>query len=571
MRIKKLISLLLAVLLLCGGIVGLFGCADDGGAGETEATSDGTENTDAPAPETEAPIDPLKLIENGASEYVVVYPNDASTVILSAAEFLVSQIESRTGVRLKSKTDNLRGKDAHDPNEKAILLGRTNYEESQEVLDTLERFEYKIAQVGNKLVVTALEDPYILTAVKYYAANLLDPNLSGETGSKTLLSAEYHFVPDQSNLNSLSINGQNVTEFSIVYPKGNAEYEKIANTLNKIVEERTGVLLPLYADADRETANEILIGKTSRALSQSLYSEKKYIMEYSLEVSGKKMQILGGGYFSTEQCVYEFRFSMLNNGVLDLTDGSHKKTNLLTSSPALSDGADIRLMTANILHQAWDKNGRNEVPYRAEMMAGLLRCYKPDAVGLQEASGEWQTELSKRLTELKEEYGLDYTWHHKKVGGKTNFSGILFRADLYECVSEKTHVFSYWSNSYHMRIITMCKLQSKTDSSKQFIMMNTHWDTDDSKKVKCAAQSTTFLNNLKSQNCPIFFSGDFNSTNGVSWLTDFINNTGVQKTGGGVDYIFYYGTGVTNTDHIVLRNYDAMSDHEPRFSDFDVW
>jgi len=483
---KRAISCYLAFLLLLAGTVCLFGCAKESGLGETETTQmpEGSETeTDV---QTEPGIAPLKLVENGKSDYVLVYPNGASNVVLSAVDFLRSSIEAATGIHLTDKSDNLRGKPAHDPNEKAILLGNTNYDESKEVFDTLGRFEYKIEQVGNKMVIAATDDSSLLTAVNYYVAHLLKPNLSGEEGCKTLVLEEYHFVPDQTMPNLLSINGTDVTEFSIVYPKGDSRYETISKRLQSVISDTMGVKIPIYADSDQETEHEILIGKTSRNLSQRLYSNiEKYIMVYSLEVSGSKMQLLSGGYASASRAVDDMRFSVFGNGVVAFTDGSYEKTKIVPDALKLEDGADVRIMSANILLDSFRTPEYKEMnsEWRAEILAGLLLTYKPDAVGLQEAGDGWLPALEKLLTVLKDEYGIEYAWHHQYIGGGKNYTNILFRSDLYECVKEDHHVFSYSTSEFEpLRNITMCKLQSKTDSAKQFVLMNTHWDTYEDKK-----------------------------------------------------------------------------------------
>ena len=252
MGIKKLISIVLALLLLLGGAFALFSCEKEEpneSESEAEGASEGSETVETK--------EPLKIVENGKSEYVVVYPNDASATILAAVDEFIAEVEQKTGVTLKSKSDNLRGKPAHDPDEKAILIGKTNYDESQTVLDTLGRFEYKIVQEGNKVVIVSLSDLYVQTAVKYFVSHLLKDNVSGEMGAKTLLLEEYHFVPEGPHKNVVTINGVDITEFSIVYPSNDVEYRKIGESLQDAVLSAMGVELPIYADSKGMSEYEI--------------------------------------------------------------------------------------------------------------------------------------------------------------------------------------------------------------------------------------------------------------------------------------------------------------------------
>ena len=589
MRTRKMISVALSLLMLLGGMLTLFSCGENKADDQpNESQSETAVNSDSNG--NDAAKEPLKLVENGKSEYVVVYPNDASATILAAVDEFIAEVEQKTGVTLKSKSDNLRGKPSHDPNEKAILVGKTNYDESQTVLDTLGRFEYKIVQEGNKVVIVSLSDLYVQTAVKYYVSHLLDDNVSGDEGAKTLLLEEYHFVPEGPYENVVTINGVDITEFSIVYPSNDVEYRKIGETLRDAVLSSMGVELPIYADSKGMSEYEILLGKTSRPLSQSLYENtKKYIATYSLEVSGTKIQILSGGYASAVRCISKMRFNVFNSGKVEYTDGSYLKTDLFENYSEMTDDADIRIMTANVLNQAWTNPGDcYDVQYRAELLAGVLAAAKPDAIGIQEAAGKWQTELEKWFEVLKDEYGVEYTWHHKSYEGKEKYTSIVYRSDKYTCVDEDVQIFSHSvaAGSSTMRIITKCRLRSNTDPTKEFIFLNTHWDganmdpeyirDDNTKTTVTSHESIEYVNEQKSEGCPIFFTGDFNAVRGDARLEDFITATGVQSIdegSGWIDFTFFYGDGVTAKGNVTLQksHHYNMTDHPIRYTDFDLW
>ncbi len=590
MTIKKLISFTLALLLLLGGAIALIGCgkhdagAQDSQGTETAAPSTNSTDTDAQTEEAKAR---LKIIENGKSEYVVVYPNEAGTTILNAVDLLIEKIKEKTGVTLKSKSDNLRGATAHDPNEKAILIGKTNYEESEEVLASLGRFEYKIAQVRNKMVVVALSETYVQTAVNYYITHLMERNISGEDGSKTLTLEEFHYIPEDVGPNEFKVNGTEISEFSIVYPKSDPTYKSLALSLQSAIVTSTSVEVPVYADDEAEQEHEILFGKTNRAFSQELYGRAtKYVATYSVEVSGGKMQILSGGYSSAKHCIAQLRFSALNNGKIEYTNGTYLKTNMFEDKTALMEGADLRIMTANILNPSWVAPGdRDDVLYCAEILAGILANTQPDAIGLQEAAGEWKTALERWFPILAEEYGVEYTWHHKRgPAGQDFHTSIIYRSDLYDCAEEDVLIFSHadsnGASSSTMRIVTKCHLQSKTDPTKEFIMLNTHWDGENNDPVfeettVSSHESAVFVNELKNEGCPIFFTGDFNSVITSQRLQDFIEATDVQtidQGAGWIDFTFYWSDGVTAKGNTTLNKADHynISDHPFRYTDFDV-
>ena len=578
MMTQKIISVVLALLLLFGGVFALFSCEKEE-PDEFESETESNVERDTESTQTNNGKEPLKIVENGKSEYVVVYPTDASQNLLSVVDLLIARIEAQTGVRLKSKSDHLRGKDEHDPNEKAILIGRTNYDESQAVLDSLGRFEYKIAQVGNKMVVMALDENLLKTAIDHYISRLLKPNVEGEEGSKTLLLEEYHYIPEKASTNTVIINGVDIESFSIVYKNGDSAYRELAEKLQSSILTFIGVELPVYSDSKAETENEILVGKTSRAFSQSLYGNlERYVMTYSLEVSGSKMQILSGGYFSAYQCIADMCFYVLNNGVVEYVDGTYMKTQVLSSPSELTSGADIRIMNSNLLNSDWAED-KLDVIYRAEMFAGALLDYRPDAVGLQEMDRGWEVELEKWIDVLRNEYGLEYSLHHaKNPNGGTNFITVLYRSDVYNCVEEDTHMYPHWDKNYSQGIsITMCKLRSKVDSSKEFILMNTHWDVDlwdGAQKDICSTEAAAFLNSKKSEGCPIFMTGDWNANRGRECLENFITATGTQTADEGkycIEFTFYCGDSVRALKNECVTRYSQMSDHPFRYTDFNIW
>ena len=64
--------------------------------------------------------------------------------------------------------------------------------------------------------------------------------------------------------------------------------------------------------------------------------------------------------------------------------------------PELAEGADLRIMSYNILHPDWS---RVPVKGRDEIVAGILQYYMPDVVALQEAGAKWHKALTPLLVE----------------------------------------------------------------------------------------------------------------------------------------------------------------------------
>ena len=518
-----------------------------------------------------------KIIENGRPQYVVVCPKKAPPNVINALDMLVEAIQAKTGVRINRKSDGLPAGASHNPNEKAILIGKTNYEESQEVLSTLKPFEYKIAEIGSKVVVASLDDTYLQTAINYYINNLLDKNLIEEEGGKTLFLEEYHFVPEKLAPSLITVNRTSITEFAIVYPHSDPEYRRIGEDLQKVILANMGAELPVYSDSEAERTNEILLGRTNRAFSQSVYSStKKYIMTHSLEVSGSKLQIHSGGYLSALRCVVDM-MSLFSptNGKTELVDGSYRRTEILAAPTALSSEADIRVMTSNLLHAEW-ADDRIDVVYRAEIFAGILRDYLPDSVGLQEMTDRWQNELVKWFGVLREEYGVEYSLCnnlHIYKNRRANCTALLYRSDKYDCVDNETRICTHWTPNMGISL-TMFHLQSKEDSSKEYIHINTHWDADSwtgARKDAISNESSTLFNKWKRAGCPIFMTGDWNAIRGQACMENFITATEAKTADDDtycIEFTFYYGENIAVRGREILVKFSQLSDHYFRYTDF---
>lgn len=141
------------------------------------------------------------------------------------------------------------------------------------------------------------------------------------TTAQTTAPEEVEVDPRDETYESITIADVPLSEYTIVYAPdafenakkqyrnsftyGETHFAKlIAEELAIILENMTGVKLNVVADTEAETANEILIGKTSRSQSDgSLMRNKHYV--YKLSVSGTKLCIEGGSsaanYYAMEQ------------------------------------------------------------------------------------------------------------------------------------------------------------------------------------------------------------------------------------------------------------------------------
>ena len=592
---KKILLYLLSLLLLVSTL--LTGCTD-------------------PADEPEADTR-IKLVENGQSAYTLVYPKNASPTVKSAMQRMVDSISDATGVTLEVKTDEIKRGEVYDSNTLEILFGRTGYEETKEVLDGLQDVQFAIRQVGNKLVFTSPRDANLDAMVTYFCEELIEANLETQAdGSKILYFTEYTSegesleTDDEGKvIKNVTVGTAKLSDYVIVYDSDVAGTVAVASDLRSSIETQYGFRLPLYSDTHYAATDgpELLVGKTNRTLSTELYASKSpKLMTFEVVLRGNKLQMLAGGAFSLRQCSTQL---MAYIESLD-KDGEYLFTDLAPNTAALAQGADLRVMTSNVLAARWGERIKDSDPLqalcpvtveRAEIFAAMLVDYQPDVIGLQEACDVWQDSLPYFLDILKKDYGLEYTWLYNQYNGQMSMTSILYRSDKLEVVESDFQPLSYWAstgNNYYIRTFAWARFRERS-TVKEFIMINTHWELSEriEKVQMCINEEVALINSLKAKyNLPIVCTGDFNSKQDTDDYYRFMSEAGVAEmrivardnnglinkaggcgmvgtlrnanSGNYIDHI--YGTSECNAlryETLITNYIYCMTDHSPQIAD----
>lgn len=322
-------------------------------------------------------------------------------------------------------------------------------------------------------------------------------------------------------------------KYVIVYGEENPDYYDLAYRLNDHIYEKYGVLLMTACDTRSAPAQyEILIGDTNRCDAQGR------VMEYAVTVEDGQFRIHTGGSFSAEKAVDFLCEQVFTGQELILEPGQYYQTSLLTTAQPVTEGVTARIMTANLLADAFADGSYNKAHYRAEIFAGMLLSYTPDVVGLQEVDESWGQALDLYLEKLQKTHGIRYARLLATWEDKTNYTCLLYRADKFQPENSGISVFSWWENEtfrhdYHMRNISWAEFSSLEDPAKSFIVANTHWSyrtehadgntyltgADGSVQVnelrlQCKDETNDFLSQLQQQypQTPIFLTGDFNTS-----------------------------------------------------------
>ncbi len=170
---KRLVPILVALALVL--LVVLVACDNQNTPTDTSDTSSSTDTTD-----TSAVIDANKISiisADGSTEYQLVRAEEAEGEIVTAISEFYRTLGAKYGIPslgFKYTTDWL--KPGETPPDKEILVGKTNREETQQVLEGLQEFDYAIVMVGTKLVICGGSDEATLQAISYFIENIMTDN-----------------------------------------------------------------------------------------------------------------------------------------------------------------------------------------------------------------------------------------------------------------------------------------------------------------------------------------------------------------------------------------------------------
>lgn len=260
----------------------------------------------------------------------------------------------------------------------------------------------------------------------------------------------------------------------------------------------------------------------------------------------------------------------------------------------LTDGADIRIMSANILvrYKGW---GGTPVKSRALMFAEVLNKYKPDVAAIQEACSDWHKCIEKTV-------GDTYEFVQPRFDlFRTSLTTMLYNKNTLNLVDSGRVKYSQGDGPQH-RAITWAVFETKEDG-KRFAAMSTHFDLlrlkDTEKEYDIifsqAEELFAFIDELSEKyDCPVFSAGDYNAceTQGdigeaagvliyekvaeklsdVKYMTENrIYGSEIGEKDPCWDHIFLSGNAEIKAFRILSDSYlSPLSDHYPIYADISL-
>ena len=236
----------------------------------------------------DAETDTNKFLEINLSEYTIVYSKDSSTSSKKQATALQSQIKDALSLELPVMADKETAEQ-----EKEILVGMTNRQNSTDTYKKITGRSYVVATDGQKIIITAYNSDLLSLAINYFS----DTYLKATEGTTLLISPSSCYISDPEPATEIVKNGAAV--YSVVRAE-DASYNitECAKGLYSTISQLTGTTVTITTDflkkdelPDSESF-EILVGDTNRPETQEVKTSLK-ANEYAIRKIGNKIVIVG--------------------------------------------------------------------------------------------------------------------------------------------------------------------------------------------------------------------------------------------------------------------------------------
>ncbi len=280
---KKIILALLTICL----IFSMVSCMTDGNGGQTDTGG--------------APTDPTNaqdvVLFGGADDYRIVYSSSATNAVKDLIVQMSESVKAVTGEAPRYVADNARN---DEEVAREILIASTNRSASNENAEKITGIGYRIAFIGEKLVITASNDTVLRQAMDALLAAWTATDGRVVLSSATVLDADM-----TESMMPLYENGS--FRYKIVLQAGAAKaVQDSASSLSGRLSSLTGKKIDVTYDsmsAESEGVYEICIGRTNRQISQGLYGELGNSFEYKIKTEGTRIAVGANSTDAMKQAV----------------------------------------------------------------------------------------------------------------------------------------------------------------------------------------------------------------------------------------------------------------------------
>ena len=512
---RRVLMLVLTAALLFTSLMACNQPNEDEASATTTASSSENTTTQQPVIEPGEPVrtegEPMVL----TSEFVIVCSENQSDAMLVLANNMKAKIKAKTGISLSMGYKS-------SPKEKEIILG---YLEDRPACApayaVIGGDDYHIYTAENTLVLGAWTNDTLSQAVDLFIEQALV-----KEGDQWLI------YPYRVNFGDSAAVGIDLSQYRIVYAADAGNY--LQNTVVPYLQENLkagfGVDVPAVSDAEAPIAYEIVVGDTNRSTDtiRGYLNDGTTLTSYghAIITEGTRIYLLSHSDFALyyaattlcEQATPEIGPANFCPGSEPWFSPSPKTDDKIE----LAEGADIRIMSYNILNPNW---GGNAIELgRDKNVANILLYYMPDVVGVQETFAGWHRALQKYLVDT----GM-YAFACQRTNAKGyNMTTLMYNTQTVKLIDEYVVDLDKYSD---IRVFSVAVFEKLSDG-KRFIVTNTHpaptgqaenYQRNFADLMRIAADELA-----KYKDLPGIMTGDFNTKEQSAMYTNFMNAAGVK-------------------------------------------
>lgn len=613
---KKILSLLLAVLALAGTVSS---CTPKTGPG---TAGSGTDTTVTTAPESgtdgtgtgEIPPDPpsVTVVNEGETDYAIVFARslNSSDAVTTALSRLSNAFRANMAVDPKKYSDAVY---TGDPDAHLILIGDTALADCSKLSRSLRTGKYYIGMRGEQILIFANTPDAVAQAITYFTNKVVVEQGKQETCTLTL-PTDFEFRKKGTYaMDTILCSDTNLYDFRIVIPANATTIESnFANELRYRLAQKYGYTLTVVSDSEKPAENEILVGNTNRGGSSV------GVGAYRISAENGTLRFAFDGLLASDAALYGFFDRILPAGkdgsVYTLPEGlsvTGSREEAADDPGVLTKTGDLRVMFYNIAGHSENSNPHG---LRQALQIGIFRDYAPDVLCFQEFHRASRT--NGFVDQLAE---LGYREVPVKVDpvtnpGGNNYTPIFYLASRFT-VEDSGYLLYSGLNDSHSKGLTWALLRDIA-TGKRAVVLSTHfwWESkdaaDNAARVGDAEQMLAVIAKIYSnpgmENVPLVAGGDLNcvfesdpvkkiledgtlqaawdvakrkndsgghhgnATYDASWdLYTKWDRTGAKyRTGWSIDHVFVRGSATVETFHTLLDRYALIcSDHCPEIVD----
>ena len=493
---KKLLILLLCVSML------LIGCNDN-------STPLDTEN-ESTVPPTQTDDGNITAVSAGTPLIKICCSTYA---YLDNAESMQKLLAKKTGVTFEivERADKLDGCNA-------IFVGAVSgRDEIRDIFkNNISYNGYGAVFDNGNVYICGYTETAINKATQMFANSMksqyVDKNAEG--GISVVFDKSMEFVNNpEYEISDPKLLGASLADYSVAIAATEDKYlkELINNIIVKELGEQSGAYIYVVSDAD--DAEE-------RAITVEL-DVKMELLEYSVKSNNDDINVKVGGMIAAYAAFEDIKGMLTKDTSSGISLTANAKDTFLEKLPVdLSDGATLRVMSANVMGAGLEEDGQCGTAFRSALLAEYIFAFEPDSVGLQEYNSKNRQYMGARISSKYATVSFS--------GYGTNWVSTIYRKDKYTAVANK--MISIKVDGGQDYYFSWVALKDKS-TGDIYIHGNLHLDyRGDTYRAKQAELINAELKKVIETypNAIIAITGDYNCKWSSSVMTKLVDGLGIK-------------------------------------------